>query len=70
MWILIQLLTFGVPQGSNLGPLLYLLYVDDVENTSEAAFTLFADDTVICQSGRNLQVANRKLNESLADFMN
>ena len=43
-------ITAGVPQGSILGPLLFLLFVNDIENDIESDIHLYADDTALVES--------------------
>lgn len=45
--------TFGVPQRSTLGPLLFLCYVNHVEQSVKSKLMLYADDYILIVSGKN-----------------
>ena len=61
-----------MPQGSVLGPLLFLIFINDIPYASELATWLFADDTSLVASASNLRLLQSIMNtevEKVQDWL-
>ena len=61
----IKTVTCGIPQGSTLGPLLFLLYINDISAFSKSVVHRFADDTNLLFPAKKLGTTESVINNEL-----
>ena len=66
-----RFISCGIPQGSILGPLIFLIYINDICNCSLSSnFIMYADDTNIIISDKNLIQLENTINDELIKVNN
>ena len=59
----------GVPQGSILGPLLFLIYVNDMSQAVECDLYLYADDSSLLFQHKNVTEIKKTVNQRLQQYV-
>ena len=59
----------GVPQGSILGPLLFLIYVNDMSQAVECDLYLYADDSCLLFQHKNVTEIKRTVSQRLQQYL-
>ena len=60
--------TCCVPQGPILGPLLFLIYLNDMESAVDCDLLLYADDSALLIRGKNITDIEQKLSEEITNL--
>ena len=62
-------ITCGVPQGSILGPLLFLIYINDMPQAVGSDLLLYADDTCLVFQHGNIKTIEEHLNRDFSTLV-
>ena len=63
-------ITIRVPQGSALGPFLFLVYINDLKNSCKSPIMVYADDSVLLCSDNNFQSLKKKCENEFGPLEN
>ena len=59
----------GIPQGSTVGPLMFIIYINDIASILQhRKYQLYADDTVLYTSGENIDSITDNMSSDLSRF--
>ena len=65
-YIKIENVNFGIPQKSCLGPLLFMIYINDLPRVLQSTkVTMYADDTIISFSSKSIAEIHETVNSDL-----